>query len=83
MFIWSQLYLFIHSSVLITFIFQIRPCEIYRDEYNECKYWKSRFHQYFIHGHKVDCSSWQKDFKNCEIWQENKSKDAYVRELIL
>ncbi|XP_043677143.1 UPF0545 protein C22orf39 homolog [Vespula pensylvanica] len=55
----------------------IRPCEIYKDEYNECRYWKSRFHQYFIHGYKIDCSSWEKDFKNCEIWQEKKSEEAY------
>ncbi|KAI4490891.1 hypothetical protein M0804_003835 [Polistes exclamans] len=55
----------------------IRPCEIYYDEYKECKYWKSRFHQYFIHGHKIDCSSWQKDYHYCKMWQENQSEEAY------
>ncbi|XP_047358582.1 UPF0545 protein C22orf39 homolog [Vespa velutina] len=59
------------------YAWMIRPCEIYKDEYSECKYWKSRFHQYFIYGHKIDCSSWKEDFKNCEIWEANKSEDAY------
>ncbi|KAK2576254.1 hypothetical protein KPH14_005620 [Odynerus spinipes] len=55
----------------------IRPCWIYRDEYDECTCWKGRFHQYFIFGHQIECSAWKEDYENCKIWEENRSEDAY------
>ncbi|CAK9796010.1 UPF0545 protein C22orf39 homolog [Anthophora quadrimaculata] len=55
----------------------IRPCEIYKEEYSDCKSIKARFHQYFIFGKTIDCSQWKADYKNCKQWNNNKSKEAY------
>lgn len=55
----------------------IRPCWLYKAEYDECTCFRGRFHQYFIHGHKLDCSAWKKDYNNCNIWESEQSQQAY------
>ncbi|GAB6024213.1 hypothetical protein CHUAL_008912 [Chamberlinius hualienensis] len=52
------------------YAWMVRPCEMYRAEYKDCKSYKSRFHQYFIHGKTVDCDEWKKDFDNCMFWRQ-------------
>lgn len=54
-----------------------RPCEIYEDEYRECKCIQQRFHQYFIFGEKTDCTQWKTDMNNCLLWRKHKSAKAY------
>lgn len=60
---------------------QVRPCMIYKDEYDDCTSVKARFHQYFIFGETLDCSQWKTDYRNCYQWQKHKSEEAYVRRL--
>uniref|UniRef100_T1JLU5 Synaptic plasticity regulator PANTS n=1 Tax=Strigamia maritima TaxID=126957 RepID=T1JLU5_STRMM len=54
----------------------VRPCEVYSDEYSDCKSFKARFHQYFIHGETTDCSQWKKDHENCMDWRKNRNADS-------
>ncbi|CRL01529.1 CLUMA_CG014169, isoform A [Clunio marinus] len=49
----------------------IRPCQLYKEEYKDCKSIKGRFHQYFVHGDSLDCSSWEHDFENCLKYEKN------------
>ncbi|EDW01986.1 UPF0545 protein C22orf39 homolog [Drosophila grimshawi] len=53
----------------------IRPCHLYKDEYDDCNSFKARFHQYFIFGKDADCSQWLTDFKNCERYQQSNGND--------
>jgi len=55
----------------------IRPCMVYKDEYDECCSVKARFHQYFIFGKSLDCNQWKTDYHNCYQWQKHKSEEAY------
>jgi len=54
----------------------MRPCEWYKDEYKECSSIKGRIHQYFIFGHNLDCSSWNKDYNNCILFRKTRGKEA-------
>lgn len=58
--------------------FQIRDCEVYKDEYDECTSFKGRFHQYFIYGKSLDCNPWKKDYDNCCKWVDNQDVKAGV-----
>ncbi|KAG8194767.1 hypothetical protein JTE90_026407 [Oedothorax gibbosus] len=60
---------------------KIRPCEWYKEEYKDCKGFRARFHQYFIHGETVDCSQWKIDFDNC--MQFRKKKDLKCMECVM
>lgn len=64
---------------LPTCVFQVRPCEMYKEEYSECTSIKARFHQYFIFGKSVDCSQWKRDFQNCVHWRDEQNSDALVK----
>ncbi|XP_018057048.1 PREDICTED: UPF0545 protein C22orf39 homolog isoform X2 [Atta colombica] len=55
----------------------IRPCMIYKDEYDDCSSIKARFHQYFIFGETIDCNQWKIDYRNCYQWEKHKSEEAY------
>ncbi|XP_050586325.1 UPF0545 protein C22orf39 homolog [Bombus affinis] len=54
----------------------IKPCEMYKEEYKDCKSIKARFHQYFIFGETLDCKQWKIDYDNCNLWSEHKDKEA-------
>lgn len=54
----------------------IRPCGMYKEEYNDCKCMKARFHQYYIFGEFLDCTQWKIDYDNCYLWQKYKNKEA-------
>ncbi|KAM8714397.1 hypothetical protein ACLKA7_014516 [Drosophila subpalustris] len=54
----------------------IRPCHLYKDEYDDCSSFKARFHQYFIHGQDTDCSQWLTDFRNCERYEKSNGNDT-------
>lgn len=60
----------------------MRPCMMYKDEYDDCTSIKARFHQYFIFGETIDCNQWKTDYNNCYQWQKYKSEEAYVRRLL-
>ncbi|KAL0129274.1 hypothetical protein PUN28_004165 [Cardiocondyla obscurior] len=55
----------------------LRPCMVYKDEYDECTSVRARFHQYFIFGETLDCNQWKTDYNNCYQWQKYKSEEAY------
>lgn len=59
----------------------MRPCEDYKAELKECRRWRSRFHQYFIFGKMLDCSSWQTDYRNCVNFRQ--TRDAQTLEKII
>ena len=44
----------------------IKPCEMYKEEYKDCKSIKARFHQYFIFGETLDCEQWKIDYDNLQ-----------------
>jgi hypothetical protein len=60
-------------------VFQVRPCNMYKEEYSDCTSIKARFHQYFIFGKTVDCSQWKRDFDNCVRWKDKKNSSALVK----
>lgn len=51
---------------------------MYNNEYKDCTSVKSRLHQYFIHGHTVDCNNWFEDYSLCLKWRNNKDLHAAV-----
>jgi len=55
----------------------LRPCVIYKDEYDDCTSIRARFNQYFIFGQTLNCDQWKTDYHNCYQWQKNKSREAY------
>ncbi|XP_053972110.1 uncharacterized protein LOC128872942 [Hylaeus volcanicus] len=55
----------------------VRPCELYKEEYDDCKSIRARFHQYFVHGKTIKCSQWKTDYENCYLWSKYKSEKAY------
>ncbi|XP_072761850.1 synaptic plasticity regulator PANTS [Anoplolepis gracilipes] len=55
----------------------VRPCMIYKAEYDDCSSIRARFNQYFIFGETLDCSQWKADYVNCYEWEKNKSEKAY------
>ncbi|CAD7013782.1 unnamed protein product [Ceratitis capitata] len=61
----------------------IRPCSVYKDEYDDCTSIKARFHQYFIYGENVDCSQWKKDYDNCERYVNSNGNDVAAGEAVI
>jgi len=59
----------------------IRPCEMYKNEYDDCTSIKSRLHQIFVHGNTVDCNHWHEDYSNCLKWK--KSNDINAAETLV
>ncbi|KAL5017513.1 hypothetical protein ScPMuIL_007102 [Solemya velum] len=58
-------------------IWMVRPCEIYREEYNDCSGFKGRFQQHYVFGQSQDCGKWKEDYENCiKFRNNNKSLDA-------
>ena len=57
----------------------VRPCEIYKEEYDDCKSIRARFHQYFVFGKTIDCTQWKEDYENCYLWDKYKSNIAYEK----
>ncbi|KAK3798112.1 hypothetical protein RRG08_009715 [Elysia crispata] len=57
-------------------IWLMRPCEVYKEEYNDCKKVLSRFYQYYVDGTKKDCSQWLTDFKNCMAFRKTRDLKA-------
>uniref|UniRef100_A0A1B0BR54 Synaptic plasticity regulator PANTS n=1 Tax=Glossina palpalis gambiensis TaxID=67801 RepID=A0A1B0BR54_9MUSC len=61
----------------------IRPCSVYKDEYDDCTSIKARFHQYFIHGESIDCTQWHNDFRNCVQYEESKGNDLTAGQAVI
>ncbi|XP_023168299.2 UPF0545 protein C22orf39 homolog [Drosophila hydei] len=61
----------------------IRPCHLYKDEYDDCSSFKARFHQYFVFGKNTDCSQWLKDFQDCERYQRSNGNDMEAGNAII
>ncbi|XP_059172004.1 UPF0545 protein C22orf39 homolog [Physella acuta] len=64
------------TSDLPSDIWLIRTCEIYKDEYNDCKTFLSKLYQHYIDGGKQDCSQWLTDYNNCMLFRNKKDKEA-------
>ncbi|XP_045603386.1 synaptic plasticity regulator PANTS isoform X2 [Procambarus clarkii] len=54
----------------------VRPCEHYKEEYNDCTSIKAKFHQYFIHGETQDCSQWKADYNQCIQYRKHKDLES-------
>ncbi|CAI9741338.1 Hypothetical predicted protein [Octopus vulgaris] len=57
-------------------IWMLRPCEVYQDEYQECKSMKGRFHQYYVFGQYIDCDKWKTNYENCLKFRHTRSLEA-------
>lgn len=66
------------SIVYILYVFQIRPCDIYKSEYGECTTIMSRLHQMFVYGSTSDCNNFHEDYSNCLKWKKEKDIKAAV-----
>ncbi|XP_032686579.1 UPF0545 protein C22orf39 homolog [Odontomachus brunneus] len=55
----------------------VRPCMIYKAEYDDCTSIKARFDQYFVFGEPIDCTQWKTDYLNCYQWEKYKSEEAF------
>ncbi|KAH8267368.1 hypothetical protein KR026_001069 [Drosophila bipectinata] len=64
-----------NSNTTLEDAWAIRPCHLYKDEYDDCTSFKARFHQYFIFGKDTDCSQWLTDYRNCERFQQSNGND--------
>jgi hypothetical protein len=69
--------MFIYDISIPTY-FQIRPCHMYKEEYDDCTSIKGRFHQYFIFGQSADCSQWKVDYDNCVRFDSGNDKKSGV-----
>ncbi|XP_039956318.1 UPF0545 protein C22orf39 homolog [Bactrocera tryoni] len=68
---------------IVKYSWSIRPCSVYKDEYDDCTSIKARFHQYFIYGESVDCSQWKKDYDNCERYVNSNGNDVSAGEAVV
>lgn len=68
-----------HNSKL----FQVKPCDHYKDELWDCRSFKARFHQYFVAGEMSDCSNWKQDLDNCRKWEDSQDLEAVVSSELL
>jgi Protein of unknown function (DUF3128) len=57
---------------------QIRPCHMYKEEYEDCTSIKGRFHQYFIFGQSTNCDQWKVDYDNCVRFQSSQDEKSGV-----
>uniref|UniRef100_A0A0B6YZX2 Synaptic plasticity regulator PANTS n=1 Tax=Arion vulgaris TaxID=1028688 RepID=A0A0B6YZX2_9EUPU len=62
-------------------IWLVRPCEIYNEEYRDCKTLLSRFYQHYIYGRQSDCTAWRTDYDNCMKYRN--SKDLQAAEAVI
>merc|ERR1712181_116349 len=46
----------------------LRGCQAYYDEMKACTSYRGRFHQYYVSGETADCSQWEENFADCELW---------------
>ena len=37
-----------------------------------------RFHQYYVAGEIADCSNWEKNYSDCELWVDRWGLDAAI-----
>lgn len=56
----------------------MRSCDVYKDEYKDCKSLRSRFNQYFIFGEYLNCNQWRDDYNNCQKYSWLGNKEAAV-----
>ncbi|XP_075169099.1 synaptic plasticity regulator PANTS [Haematobia irritans] len=73
----------LNTAVTLKDAWAIRPCSVYKDEYDDCTSFKARFHQYFIHGENTDCTQWQTDYKNCVRYQDSNGNDVQAGEAVV
>ncbi|KAI8782636.1 UPF0545 protein [Biomphalaria glabrata] len=59
-------------------IWLIRPCEVYKEEYKDCKSLLSRVYQHYVYGTQQDCSQWMTDFNNCMKFRLTRDTEAAV-----
>jgi len=62
-------------------IWMIRPCQVYKDEWDECGTVSGRLHQRYVYGKTLDCQKWMSDFEFCKEYQ--KTKDLRFAEPII
>ncbi|CAO1357294.1 unnamed protein product [Diamesa hyperborea] len=51
-------------------VWSVRPCQLYKEEYNDCCSIKARFQQYFVQGDSADCTPWENDYRNCVKFED-------------
>lgn len=56
---------------------------MYKEEYDDCKSIKARFHQYFIHGESTDCLQWKRDYDSCVRFEDDANDLRAAQEIIL
>lgn len=54
----------------------MRDCSVYKEEYKDCKSFRSRFNQYFIFGEYISCDQWRDDYNNCQKFSWLHDKEA-------
>jgi len=57
----------------------LRECEVYKDEYKNCTAIRGRFHQFYVHGKALDCSTWEENFQDCKLWTREADLQAAER----
>ncbi|CAL1543341.1 unnamed protein product [Lymnaea stagnalis] len=53
-------------------IWLVRPCEVYKDEYRDCKSLWTRLYQHYTDGIQQDCTQWLTNFNNCMAFRNTK-----------
>jgi len=52
---------------------------MYKEEYQECKSFTGKFHQYFSgNEHHADCIQLWKDYENCLLWTTKSNERARI-----
>merc|ERR1711962_861714 len=60
----------------IPYLWLLRPCEVYKEEYKDCTRIRSRMYQLYIDGETQDCSQWKKDYENCLQYRKRNDMEA-------
>uniref|UniRef100_A0A8I5UDT3 Synaptic plasticity regulator PANTS n=2 Tax=Pongo abelii TaxID=9601 RepID=A0A8I5UDT3_PONAB len=59
-----------------------RPCESYRAEWKLCRSARHFLHHYYVHGERPACEQWQRDLASCRDWEERRSAEAQVLDVV-
>lgn len=70
-----------YSSAERPYIWLVRPCERYKEMYDDCKSISARFQQYYIYGYNLDCSNHINHYDLCKKFR--KQKDPSILDPII
>ncbi len=57
----------------------VRKCDAYYAELKNCRQWRGRLHQYYVHGKVDSCENWKLNYEDCLSWKTSADPAAVER----